>query len=145
MVVKSILAVALLLLASSTHAAEVNWRVDWVAPSDNVDGSPLIDLTGFNLYFKTSSSSSYQQSINIPDPLAVSHDLVLNVENGTRIYVVMTAYDSESPPNESIFSNEIVSPQLGEVDALAPAPVQIQGGTIQVTNCPTGLACILTD
>ncbi len=75
--------------------------LSWDAPVENVDGSPLTDLSGFRVYYG-SASRSYDQSIEVADPMAT--ELVLILSPGTY-YFAMTAYDVDD--NESAFSNEV--------------------------------------
>lgn len=75
--------------------------LSWDAPVENVDGSPLTDLGGFRVYYG-SASRSYDQSIEVADPMAT--ELVLILSPGTY-YFAMTAYDVDD--NESAFSNEV--------------------------------------
>jgi hypothetical protein len=75
--------------------------LSWDAPVENVDGSPLTDLSGFRVYYG-SASRNYDQSIEVADPLVT--ELVLNLSPGTY-YFAMTAYDVDN--NESAFSNEV--------------------------------------
>lgn len=68
-------------------------RLSWVAPTMNVDGSPLLDLAGFYVYL--------QQVIPIVDPGAL--EITLPVSPGVYLWEV-SAYDTagnESPKSES--------------------------------------------
>ena len=81
----------------------VNARLSWVAPTENVDGTPLEDLAGYRIYHGTASRDYAAPPIAVTDPSAVSYELTLT--SGTH-YVAMTAIDAEG--NESAFSNEVV-------------------------------------
>jgi hypothetical protein len=74
----------------------------WVAPSENVDGSSLVDLAGYRIYYGT-ASRDYGGSIEINDPAATNH--TFNASSGDY-FVAMTALDIDG--NESTFSNEIL-------------------------------------
>ena len=76
--------------------------LNWVAPSENVDGSPLIDLAGYRIYYGT-SSRNYSDMVELNDPTESSH--TLNLASGDY-YVAMTALDQEG--NESGYSNEVL-------------------------------------
>jgi hypothetical protein len=75
--------------------------VSWVAPTENVDGTPLTKLAGYRLYVGQ-ISGAYTDSISLSDPSATSH--VLDLQTGSY-YLAMTAIDGDG--NESAFSNEI--------------------------------------
>ena len=90
-------AVAMISVAALGEVS-LNWR----APSENVDGSPLEDLFGYRIYYG-SESRSYSEMIEVPDPLGTSHVFV--VPSGDY-YVTMTALDIDG--NESAYANEIL-------------------------------------
>jgi len=74
----------------------------WQAPTENVDGSPLDDLSGYKIYYGT-SSRNYDASVSIDDPSATSGSVI--VVSGDY-YVAMTAIDADG--NESAYSNEVL-------------------------------------
>ena len=78
----------------------------WVAPDQNVDGSPLTDLAGYRIYYGD-SSRAYSEMVELASPSATSH--TLNLASGDY-YVAMTALDAEG--NESGYSNEVVKTRL---------------------------------
>lgn len=63
-------AVLLFLLAAVAHAAKI--RVTWTAPTQNTDGSPLTDLTGYRIEWGScnadGSFGTYQAGINVTAP-----------------------------------------------------------------------------
>ncbi|MEZ5559895.1 MAG: hypothetical protein R3E86_15290 [Pseudomonadales bacterium] len=73
----------------------------WQAPTQNVDGSPLTDLAGYNIYWGT-SSRSYSTSLPINSPTTTQWEA--NIAPGTY-YFALTAFDAAG--NESAYSNEI--------------------------------------
>lgn len=75
--------------------------VQWQPPAENVDGSALDDLAGFDLYYGT-TSGAYDGIVHIADPRTTSH--TLTIPSGTY-FMAMTATDRDG--NESGFSNEI--------------------------------------
>ncbi|MEW6571242.1 MAG: SBBP repeat-containing protein [Nitrospirota bacterium] len=80
----------------------------WEAPTTNADGTPLTDLSGYNVYYGT-SSLVYNQVVNVGN--ATTHT-VNNLESGLTYYFAVTAYDSSG--NESQYSNEVsktINPQ----------------------------------
>ncbi len=101
--------------------------LSWVAPSENVDGSELTDLAGFNLYWGT-ASGDYSDSLLAIEPdltsgqFAISPgplDLAPLLTGPVDLYFAMTAYDSEG--NESAYSNEVLK-SVVFVDNVPPAP-----------------------
>lgn len=85
-----------------TVAVTTTVSLDWVAPTENVDGTPLTDLTAYRIYYG-SGSRSYDDFLNLPDPNATSY--AVDLVSGTY-YVAMTAIDGEG--NESAYSNEVI-------------------------------------
>jgi hypothetical protein len=77
-------------------------NVSWQPPSENVDGTPLTDLSGFRIYYGE-DSRAYSQTLTVDDAAAVSHTLALSTGS---YYVAMTAIDGDG--NESAFSNEVL-------------------------------------
>ena len=75
--------------------------LSWTAPTQNTDGSPLLDLSGYKIYWGT-ASGSYQNSVTVNNPGLTSY-VVDNLTNGTY-YFVVTALSSSG--GESSFSNE---------------------------------------
>ena len=77
-----------------------NLSISWQAPTENVDGSTLVDLAGFRLY--SVSDSDYALEADIPS--ATANSITLAKPPGTYDFV-MTAYDSEG--DESAYSNAV--------------------------------------
>lgn len=81
-------------------------QLSWVAPEENVDGSPLIDLAGYRIYYGA-ASRSYSDMIELGSPGSTSHSLSLASGD---YYVAMTALDADG--NESAYSNEVIKTRL---------------------------------
>jgi hypothetical protein len=64
--------------------------LSWDAPSQRVDGSPLMNLAGFKLYYGT-SANNLQNVIQVADPGARSW-VIENLTTGTW-YFAASAYD----------------------------------------------------
>lgn len=76
--------------------------LSWEAPTENVDGTNLSGLSGYKIYYGT-TSGAYQDSVEIREGTTSSATLTLPV--GTY-YLVMTALDLDNV--ESDYSNEVV-------------------------------------
>jgi hypothetical protein len=76
-------------------------ELSWVPHEQNVDGSELVDLAGYRLYFGE-SSRDYSDSVELSDTTATSHTLELATGS---YYIAMTAFDTEG--HESNYSNEV--------------------------------------
>jgi len=76
-------------------------ELSWVAPEQNVDGSDLVDLAGYRVYYGD-NSRDYSDSVEVADTTATSHSLDLPTGD---YYFAMTAFDSEG--HESNYSNEV--------------------------------------
>jgi fibronectin type 3 domain-containing protein len=76
--------------------------LSWVAPSENVDGSPLTDLAGYRVYYGD-SSRDYTDMTDVNSPTSTATAIVLPSGD---YYVAMTALDQQG--NESTYSNEVM-------------------------------------
>lgn len=74
----------------------------WVPPARNVDGSELMDLAGYSIYYGA-VAGAYTDSIHLADATLERHSWTL--ESGTY-FVTMTAVDVDG--NESSYSNEVM-------------------------------------
>jgi hypothetical protein len=89
---------------SAVSAVSVSVRsalLSWEAPTQNVDGSTLTDLTGFNVYYGP-SSGNYPNVIPVADPTILQ--LRIDLPPGTHFF----AATSESASGaESAYSGEV--------------------------------------
>ena len=76
--------------------------VSWTPPTENTDGSPLTDLSGFKVRYGT-SPGSYSETRTINNP-GLSSYLVENL-GAADWYFVMTAFNSSGI--ESSYSPEV--------------------------------------
>lgn len=76
-------------------------RISWQPPTENVDDSPLTDLSHYRIYVGTVSRSYYRQ-IDVFDPSATTYDVGLGPG---EYYIAMTAIDADGM--ESALSNEV--------------------------------------
>jgi len=74
----------------------------WRAPTQNVDGSPLTDLAGYNVYWGT-ESRVYQGVHTIDDPAVTQWEADLPPGS---YYFALTAFDADR--SESGYSNEVI-------------------------------------
>lgn len=91
---------AAFLLTSPAFAGDVN--LSWVAPTQNEDGTPLVDLAGFKIYRGNSTGGPYSEIVDIADPLATTY-VDPGLSDGTYYYVA-TAYNESNV--ESVYSGE---------------------------------------
>ena len=105
--------------------------VEWVAPTENTDGTPLTDLAGFEAYLNVGGpvDPATAQRIDIPDPLAdtlVESTVSIpspGIAGGeVDVYVRMTAYDDDG--NVSELSNEVIE-TVTFPDLLPPGAPQV--------------------
>ena len=71
--------------------ADGSMTLSWVAPTENSDGTPLMDLSGYNIYFGL-SQGDYSNRVHINNP-SISTYMVENLLP-TTYYVVATAFNS---------------------------------------------------
>jgi fibronectin type 3 domain-containing protein len=74
--------------------------LSWDRPTTNVDGSGLVDLAGYRIYYGT-ALGEYPHMVEVDDPQITRH-VVADLLPATY-YFVVTAYDAEG--NESEHSN----------------------------------------
>ena len=74
--------------------------LNWTAPTQNEDGSTLVDLAGYRLYWGT-GSGDYAHSVTIDNP-GITTYLVENLSAGTYEFVA-TSFNEAGV--ESVYSN----------------------------------------
>ena len=77
--------------------------LSWSAPTQNIDGTPLMDLAGYKLYYGT-SEGNYPEQITVDNPGIVTY-VVDNLAPNTY-YFVATSYNTSNV--ESPFSGVAV-------------------------------------
>ncbi|MBI5192590.1 MAG: fibronectin type III domain-containing protein [Nitrospirae bacterium] len=75
--------------------------LSWTAPTTNVDGTTLTDLSGYKVYYGT-SSGTYNSTVDAGN---VTTTNIINLTEMVTYYFVVTAYDTAG--NESNYSNEV--------------------------------------
>lgn len=153
--VLSVLVIMLLSITSKASAEVVH--VSWSPPIENVDGSPLTDLAGYNIYWGT-SSRTYSNMATVltctacPDPVGAEREQTCTaLEPGKTYYFAVTAFDLSG--NESDFSNEVMKDipaaggTLGNIDTVSPgSATRVDGFDLMyMMKCfgvgITGLSC----
>jgi hypothetical protein len=76
--------------------------LSWVAPTQNSDGSPLMDLAGYKIYYRK-SSGSYVQEVRIDNPSISTY--VVDQLSPDTYYFAATAFNTSGM--ESSFSAEV--------------------------------------
>jgi hypothetical protein len=77
-------------------------KLSWQAPTQNVDGSPLVNLAGYRIHYGT-SSRNYSTVVALNNPAATSYSVRLPSGD---YYLAMTAVDGQG--NLSGLSNEVL-------------------------------------
>jgi hypothetical protein len=78
--------------------------LSWQPPTQNADGTPLMDLAGYNIYVGTSSETYDYRQVRLDNPGLTAY-MVENMNPGTY-YFAATAFNASGI--ESTFSGEIV-------------------------------------
>jgi len=85
--------------------------LDWMPPAMNVDGTPLMDLAGYNVYIGP-EAGLYLDFRHLDNPGLATY--VLDLRSTGTWYIAITALDSAG--NESSFSNEVAVSVICECD-----------------------------
>ena len=86
-----------------SQAALGNVTLNWTAPTQNEDGSPLMDLAGYKIYYGT-SSQSYDHEIDIGNPSVTTY--VVDNLVPDSYYFAATSFNTSGV--ESEYSGEAV-------------------------------------
>jgi hypothetical protein len=90
-------------ISSNTDLAETpnsSVTLSWETPDSNTDGTSLLDLVGYKIYYGT-SSDNYNQSVDVGN---ITTAVISSLTSGTWCFAT-TAYDDSG--NESDYSNEV--------------------------------------
>lgn len=106
--------------------------LEWEAPTQNVDGTPLTDLAGFQIKYGFASRDYEADLVDVPDPsrtdqvVSTNGEIVIpspGAEGGdVEVFFAMTAYDDDG--NISADSNEVTR-TVTFPDTGAPQPPRI--------------------
>ncbi len=102
-------------ILSAGEVMSLTSTLDWIPATINVDGTPLLDLAGYNVYFGP-ESGMYLDFRHLDNPGLVTY--VLDLPSSGSWFIVITALDSAG--NESDFSNEVVVDVICECDLPPP-------------------------
>jgi len=107
---RTALFLALLYLTACTGSTDSSGgksiSLSWTPPTQNTDGSALTDLSGYILYYGT-SSDKLDQSISLSNPGLASYTIDGSLLNGQKYYVSLVAVNSLGipSPHSKIVSN----------------------------------------
>lgn len=88
-----------------TQVTSGSVTLDWEAPTQNTDGSPLTDLAGYAFYYGT-RSGNYPNRVQLDDS-SLTRYVVENLSANTYYFVAVSI---KSNGVESAYSNEAVKP-----------------------------------
>ncbi len=83
------------------HSNVCTARLSWTAPASHMDGTPITESLGYNIYWGTSSGDYPNKMDNGQGTQGAVTGLAPGV-----YYFAVTAYLADSPTNESGFSSE---------------------------------------
>jgi hypothetical protein len=92
-----------------TNVALGSMTLTWTSPTENSDGTPLVDLAGFYVYFGK-SQGNYSNRVRIDNP-SLSTYVIENLLPDTY-YVVATSFNTFGV--ESTFSNVAIKNVTGD-------------------------------
>jgi hypothetical protein len=87
---------------SVTETALGTVTLSWVAPTENSDGTPLMDLAGYKLYYRK-NSGSYIQAVQLDNPSITTY--VVEELSPATYYFAATSLNTSGV--ESSFSAEV--------------------------------------
>ncbi len=93
---------AFTITVSAAVASNSSVSLAWVAPTQNSDGSALVDLKGYTIHYG-STSQAYTGSISVANPTVTTY-LVNSLPAG-KYYFAVTAFNSAGL--ESLLSDEV--------------------------------------
>jgi len=85
-----------------TQTASGTATLSWVAPTQNSDGSPLVDLAGYRIYYRK-NSGAYSQAARLDNPSITT--FVVEQLSPATYHFAATAFNSTGA--ESLFSTEV--------------------------------------
>jgi hypothetical protein len=89
-------------ILSVGETVSLTTTLNWIPPTMSVDGMPLLDLAGYNVYLGP-QSDMYMDFRHLGNPGLVTY--VLDLPSSGSWFIAITAFDSAG--SESDFSNEV--------------------------------------
>ena len=76
--------------------------LNWTAPTQNTDGSPLTNLSGYNIHYGT-ASGDYTQTVSVSNPGLATY-VVDNLTPGTYYFSIgaVNVTGTESPLSSEV-------------------------------------------
>lgn len=134
------------LFASAALAdMEVTVPVTIQLPTENVDGSPLVDLNSIEIHSGTATRAYNDMIILTPVTAApapgetITFQYTTIVPNNSTLYISAKAVDNEG--NVSAWGNEVAKGPFVQVDDIAPNAPGVTAGDAVILNCPPGWRC----
>ena len=84
--------------------------VSWTAPTQNADGTPVTELTGYTIYYGR-GSKAYETSLSIDDPSA-TRAVIRGLQPGVDYYFAVVARNAAG--GHSLVSPEVHGKARGE-------------------------------
>ncbi|NOY64499.1 MAG: fibronectin type III domain-containing protein [Nitrospirae bacterium] len=129
-----LLSVSLFLFIFVNPAFSAEVTLSWDPPVENIDGTPLVDLAGYKIYYGT-SSGVYTNVLDVKDTTTYT---ITGLPEGFTYYFAVTAYDIYG--NESEFSNE-VSKTIPPSPLYRLAVFKNGDGSGTVSSTTPGISC----
>jgi hypothetical protein len=81
--------------------------LDWVAPTENTNGTPLTNLAGYRIYYGT-SATALTQTVQIANPNTVTYE-VTNLSPGTWYFSVRSYTTASVESNASAVASKTIN------------------------------------
>ncbi len=89
-----------------TQMANGSATIEWVAPTENTNGTPLTNLAGYRIYYGT-SASAMTKTVQIAHPSTVSYE-VTNLSPGTWYFSVRSYTSANVESNNSPVASKTI-------------------------------------
>lgn len=93
------------IIISLESAEAVNIELVWDAPTTRIDGTPITNLSGYNVYYSDTSREHNNLYKIKEDAKSLTKYTIQNLELGKAYYFAVTAYDANGI--ESMYSDEV--------------------------------------
>jgi len=138
----SLLAFLLLATIAAPSFATVA-DLNWIAPTENIDGTPLTNLDGFYIYYAHQPEGPWEQIYEVTassdTTASVTFAVVPPLGTGiSPLYFSMKAYNTEG--KMSVRSN-VIERMFSIVDPNAQPGAPVIVDVLITINCPPGFVC----